>query len=50
MTTPEKRRQRTRPAISGWTWWWSGGSQAGLAMAWHLARQGLRFVVLEAGP
>ena len=27
-----------------------GGSQAGLAMAWHLARQGLRFVVLEAGP
>jgi putative flavoprotein involved in K+ transport len=25
-----------------------GGSQAGLAMAWHLARQGLRFVVLEA--
>ena len=31
-------------------WWWSGASQAGLAMAWHLARQGLRFVVLEAGP
>jgi putative flavoprotein involved in K+ transport len=27
-----------------------GGSQAGLAMAWHLQRQGLRFVVLEAGP
>jgi putative flavoprotein involved in K+ transport len=27
-----------------------GGSQAGLAMAWHLARHGLRFVVLEAGP
>jgi putative flavoprotein involved in K+ transport len=26
-----------------------GGSQAGLAMAWHLARLGLRFVVLEAG-
>jgi putative flavoprotein involved in K+ transport len=26
-----------------------GGSQAGLAMAWHLAQQGLRFVVLEAG-
>ena len=25
-----------------------GGSQAGLAMAWHLARYGLRFVVLEA--
>jgi cation diffusion facilitator CzcD-associated flavoprotein CzcO len=24
-----------------------GGSQAGLAMAWHLARQHLRFVVLE---
>ena len=24
------------------------GSQAGLAIAWHLARQGLRFVVLEA--
>jgi putative flavoprotein involved in K+ transport len=27
-----------------------GGSQAGLAMAWHLARERLRFVVLEAGP
>jgi putative flavoprotein involved in K+ transport len=27
-----------------------GGSQAGLAIAWHLAGQGLRFVVLEAGP
>jgi putative flavoprotein involved in K+ transport len=27
-----------------------GGSQADLAMAWHLARRGLRFVVLEAGP
>ena len=25
-----------------------GGSQAGLAMAWHLARQKLRFVVLDA--
>jgi putative flavoprotein involved in K+ transport len=27
-----------------------GGSQAGLAMAWHLARRGRRFVVLEAAP
>jgi len=27
-----------------------GGNQAGLAIAWHLARQGLRFTVLEAGP
>jgi putative flavoprotein involved in K+ transport len=27
-----------------------GGGQAGLAMAWHLARLGLRFVVLDAGP
>src|SRR5215204_157971 len=27
-----------------------GGSQSGLAMAWHLAQQVLRFVVLEAGP
>jgi putative flavoprotein involved in K+ transport len=27
-----------------------GGSQAGLAMAWHLTAQGRRFVVLEAGP
>jgi putative flavoprotein involved in K+ transport len=27
-----------------------GGSQAGLAMAWHLARERLRFVVLDAGP
>ena len=26
-----------------------GGSQAGLAMAWHLRRHGMRFVVLEAG-
>jgi putative flavoprotein involved in K+ transport len=26
-----------------------GGGQAGLAIAWHLQRQGLRFVVLEAG-
>jgi putative flavoprotein involved in K+ transport len=27
-----------------------GGSQAGLAMAWHLTQQGLRFMVLEAAP
>jgi putative flavoprotein involved in K+ transport len=27
-----------------------GAGQAGLAMAWHLAQQGLRFIVLEAGP
>jgi putative flavoprotein involved in K+ transport len=27
-----------------------GGSQSGLSIGWHLARQGLRFVVLEAGP
>lgn len=27
-----------------------GGGQAGLAMAWHLTRQQLRFVVLDAGP
>jgi putative flavoprotein involved in K+ transport len=27
-----------------------GGSQAGLVMAWHLAQQGLRFMVLEGGP
>jgi putative flavoprotein involved in K+ transport len=27
-----------------------GGSQAGLAIAWHLARHQLRFVVLEAAP
>ncbi|MBO0773650.1 MAG: FAD-dependent oxidoreductase [Actinobacteria bacterium] len=27
-----------------------GGGQAGLAMAWHLARRQLRFVVLEAAP
>ena len=26
-----------------------GGGQAGLAMAWHLTRQGLRFAVLDAG-
>jgi putative flavoprotein involved in K+ transport len=28
----------------------AGGGQAGLAMAWHLAREGLRFVVLDAAP
>jgi putative flavoprotein involved in K+ transport len=27
-----------------------GGSQAGLAIAWHLAQRGLRFLVLDAGP
>lgn len=27
-----------------------GGGQAGLAMAWHLKQQRLRFVVLDAGP
>ena len=27
-----------------------GGSQAGLATAWQLARRNLRFVVLDAGP
>ena len=27
-----------------------GGGQTGLAMAWHLAREQLRFVVLDAGP
>ena len=27
-----------------------GGGQAGLAMAWHLRRQAMRFLVLEAGP
>jgi cation diffusion facilitator CzcD-associated flavoprotein CzcO len=26
-----------------------GGGQAGLAMAWHLRRMGLRFAVLDAG-
>src|SRR4051794_23228530 len=26
-----------------------GGGQAGLAVSWHLARQGLRFLVLDAG-
>jgi putative flavoprotein involved in K+ transport len=26
-----------------------GGSQSGLAIAWHLAQRGLRFIVLEAG-
>ena len=27
-----------------------GGSQSGLAIGWHLGRQGLRFLVLDAGP
>ena len=27
-----------------------GGGQAGLTMAWHLTRQHLRFVVLDAAP
>jgi cation diffusion facilitator CzcD-associated flavoprotein CzcO len=26
-----------------------GGGQAGLSVGYHLARQGLRFVILEAG-
>ena len=29
-------------------WSWSAAGQAGLAIAWYLARQGLRFLVLEA--
>ena len=27
-----------------------GGSQAGLAVGYHLAKRGLRFVILDAGP
>jgi putative flavoprotein involved in K+ transport len=27
-----------------------GGSQAGLAIGYHLAKRGLRFVILDAGP
>jgi len=27
-----------------------GGSQTGLAIGYHLARRGLRFVILDAGP
>jgi putative flavoprotein involved in K+ transport len=27
-----------------------GGSQAGLAVGYHLAQRGLRFVILDAGP
>jgi len=27
-----------------------GGSQAGLAVGYHLAKRGLRFVILDSGP
>jgi hypothetical protein len=45
--------RRPRPPCTGGSWTGPvvvGGGQAGLAMAWHLQRQGLRFVALKAGP
>ena len=50
MTTPQGEAPKDPPGDQRLDVVVVGGSQAGLAMAWHLAQQGLRFVVLEAGP
>jgi putative flavoprotein involved in K+ transport len=50
MTTPREETPTDRTGDQRLDVVVVGGSQAGLAMAWHLAQQGLRFLVLEAGP
>jgi putative flavoprotein involved in K+ transport len=50
MTTPQDEAQQDPTSDQVLDVVVVGGSQAGLAMAWHLAQQGLRFVVLEGGP
>ena len=48
MTAPHEETQAGQPGDQRLDVVVVGGSQSGLAMAWHLAKQGLRFVVLEA--
>jgi putative flavoprotein involved in K+ transport len=50
MTAPHEEAQEGQPGDQRLDVVVVGGGQSGLAMAWHLAKQGLRFVVLEAAP
>ena len=50
MTAPQGEAPRDPPGEQVLDVVVVGGSQAGLAMAWQLQRQGLNFVVVEAGP
>jgi len=50
MTAPHEEAQEGQPGDQRLDVVVVGGGQSGLAMAWHLAKQGRRFVVLEAAP